>query len=78
MYTQRIVWHGDWKYIFSPGGVDELYQLADDPYEQKNLAADPQHRFRAMRTRAPSRGEGRLPSLPSQHDASSISTHCRR
>ncbi len=43
MYTQRIVWHGDWKYIFSPGGVDELYHLADDPCEQKNLAADPQH-----------------------------------
>jgi arylsulfatase A-like enzyme len=44
MYTQRIVWHGDWKYIFSPGGVDELYHLANDPYEEDNLAADAQHR----------------------------------
>lgn len=44
MYTQRIVWHGDWKYVFSPGGVDELYHLAKDPYEENNLAADPQHR----------------------------------
>jgi len=44
MYTQRIVWHGDWKYIFSPGGVDELYHLANDPYEEDNLAAQPQHR----------------------------------
>ena len=43
MFTQRIVWHGDWKYIFSPGGVDELYYLAKDPYEEKSLAADPQH-----------------------------------
>ena len=44
MYTQRIVWNGSWKYVFSPGGVDELYHLADDPYELKNLAADAQHR----------------------------------
>ena len=43
MFTQRIVWHGNWKYVFSPGGMDELYQLADDPFERKNLAVDPQH-----------------------------------
>ena len=46
VYTQRIVWHGDWKYIFSPGGVDELYNLADDPHEEHNLASDPAHRDR--------------------------------
>jgi arylsulfatase A-like enzyme len=44
MYTQRIVWHGDWKYVFSPGGVDELYHLGDDPYEERNLAAEARHR----------------------------------
>jgi len=38
VYTQRITWHGRWKYIFSPGGVDELYNLADDPHERNNLA----------------------------------------
>jgi arylsulfatase A-like enzyme len=43
MYSQRIVWRNDWKYIFSPGGVDELYNLADDPHEEHNLAADPKH-----------------------------------
>ena len=44
MFTQRIVWHRNWKYIFTPGGVDELYHLADDPYEEHNLAANPNHR----------------------------------
>ncbi|MHC5035446.1 MAG: sulfatase-like hydrolase/transferase, partial [Planctomycetota bacterium] len=44
VYTQRIVWHGDWKYVFSPGGVDELYNLAQDPHEERNLAADPASR----------------------------------
>jgi len=44
VYTQRIVWHGEWKYVFSPGGIDELYHLADDPHERRNLAADPAHR----------------------------------
>ena len=43
VYTQRITWHGDWKYVFSPGGIDELYNLADDPHEMTNLAADPAH-----------------------------------
>ena len=44
VYTQRITWHKNWKYIFSPGGIDELYDLANDPHEQHNLAADPDHR----------------------------------
>jgi arylsulfatase A-like enzyme len=41
VYTQRIVWHDDWKYVFSPGGIDELYNLAQDPHEGCNLADDP-------------------------------------
>jgi arylsulfatase A-like enzyme len=44
VYTQRMVWHDNWKYIFSPGGIDELYDLASDPHERRNLADDPQCR----------------------------------
>lgn len=44
VYTQRVVWHDNWKYVFSPGGVDELYNLAEDLHEQKNLALDPAYR----------------------------------
>ena len=43
VYTQRIVWHDDWKYVFSPGGIDELYNLAEDPHERRSLAGDPAH-----------------------------------
>jgi len=39
VYTQRVTWHGDWKYIFNPGGIDELYNLQDDPNERVNRAA---------------------------------------
>ena len=41
VYSQRIVWHGEHKYVFSPGGVDELYNLADDPGERRNLIDEP-------------------------------------
>lgn len=48
VYTQRIVWHGDWKYIFSPGGIDELYNLAEDPHEEHNLAGRPEYQDRVV------------------------------
>jgi len=48
VYTQRIVWHCDWKYVFSPGGIDELYNLSEDPHERLNLANDPAHRERLI------------------------------
>tara|TARA_R110000868_G_scaffold359807_1_gene621725 strand:+ start:1433 stop:2905 length:1473 start_codon:yes stop_codon:yes gene_type:complete len=42
LYSQRILVSDDnWKYIFSPGDYDELYDLNSDPDELTNLAGSP-------------------------------------
>jgi len=41
---QRILWRGDWKYVFNGFDFDELYNLADDSHEMRNLAGDSVHR----------------------------------
>ncbi len=33
----------DWRYIHYPGGDEELYHIAEDPYEWTNLATEPAH-----------------------------------
>lgn len=43
-YTQRIVWWQRWKYVYNGFDIDELYNLADDPQEQRNLAGEPEQR----------------------------------
>ena len=43
LYSQRgIVTRDGWKYIFTPGDRDEVYNLNDDPGELENLIEEPQ------------------------------------
>ena len=41
MYLQRMLHTGRWKYVFTPGDFDELYDLDTDPYELHNLIDEP-------------------------------------
>ncbi|OGV56732.1 MAG: hypothetical protein A2017_09705 [Lentisphaerae bacterium GWF2_44_16] len=41
LITQRTLRCGDWKYGFNNSGEDELYNLAIDPWEMKNIINDP-------------------------------------
>lgn len=50
LYSQRILVSDDnWKYIFSPGDEDELYNLSADPHEMTNLAKAELDKLRTMR-----------------------------
>lgn len=41
---------GDWKYVQTPTEGEFLFNLADDPYEKRNLKAINQERFASMRS----------------------------
>ena len=41
LYTQRMIRTDKWKYIWNLTDVDELYDLAQDPWELHNRISDP-------------------------------------
>ena len=44
LYSQRMVRWDRYKYIFNPSDYDELYDLANDPYEMNNLINQPEYK----------------------------------
>lgn len=49
---QRVLWQGDWKFVFNGFDFDELYDLASDPDERTNLAALPEQADRVRQMMA--------------------------
>lgn len=45
---QRILWDGNWKFVFNGFDYDELYNLATDPFETNNVAAAHPERCQQM------------------------------
>lgn len=44
---QRILWQGDWKFVFNGFDFDELYNLREDPSEVHNRIREPVQQSRA-------------------------------
>jgi arylsulfatase A-like enzyme len=54
LYTQRaVVTQDGWKFIWTPGDIDELYNLNDDPFEISNL--NQKEQYQAIRSNMISR-----------------------
>ncbi len=41
LMSQRVLWEGRYKLVFNGFDYDELYDLAEDPHELRNLVGDP-------------------------------------
>jgi arylsulfatase A-like enzyme len=51
LYSQRMVRDRRWKYVWNPTAEDELYDLASDPGELRNLATQADHSEELARLR---------------------------
>jgi arylsulfatase A-like enzyme len=60
-----VVRHGDWKLIERPNGKRELFNLADDPSEQRNLAAGEADRLADLARRLEGQRQGDRRDVPS-------------
>ncbi|UUZ86958.1 DUF4976 domain-containing protein [Paenibacillus sp. P26] len=49
LYTRRMIRTREWKYVWNPTDVDELYDLQADPHELHNVVRHPEH-FDSLRT----------------------------
>jgi arylsulfatase A-like enzyme len=66
-YQRSAVFFGDWKLIAphgDPQGKAELYDLATDPYERHDLAAQQPAKLAEMRARFVALKAGDLPAIP--------------
>ena len=52
---------GDWK-IVETGGKTELFNLADDPYEQRNLSTSHPEKLRELRKKYEQWDDGNIPA----------------
>lgn len=41
LYSMRLLTTDNWAYVYHTNDIDELYDRRDDPWQMKNLAADP-------------------------------------
>jgi len=49
--VRRVLYEGDWKYVEGTDGTRELYDLAADPAEERDRAADEPERLAELRAR---------------------------
>lgn len=50
-HSGRMIRTSDWKYFYYQNGEEFLYDMRNDPREEKNLAALPEHRQRVLELR---------------------------